>query len=183
MPLHMIYRPDNFQCGVIWTVRVSRLEPVVERFYTWSKDSSAELAKGWIKKAIPSPSCEDNQPGPASAARERLPLKMNAADGQRPGFRTDEDVAPIEGPPYYGHGSDAAFCDTQGGPRRNGRSPDRAGERRGPCQVIQRRELGSIHSYLYNPAQHRRMVWLSEGLRGETRGGSSLEINRQNEFN
>jgi len=102
---------------------------------------------------------------------------MNAATGKRPGFRPHRMVAPNRRAAVLRNGSDAAFVNTQGGPRRNAKAQIVQVSGEVLPRLYSAGELGSIHSYLYNSGGNIGNAWPSDGLRGETAAAEDgLEI-------
>ncbi len=128
----------------------------VEHFnlYSWSKDNSEEIRKGWIKRA--------DTIGELASRLDISPEKLentistyNRYCEQRrdPDFNRDPNsLEPIDEPPYYGIPLVPCFVNTQGGPRRNDRAQivDPYGS---PIpRLYSAGELGSIFSFLYQGA-------------------------------
>ncbi len=119
--------------------------------YTWSKDNSAELAKGWIKKANSiAELAQIIKLDPKVLQETVYRWNMNSAAGHDPDFGRTRMVAPIEGPPFYAMEVTPHFVNTQGGPRRNAKSQILQVNGEPLPRLYGAGELGSIHSYLYN---------------------------------
>lgn len=119
--------------------------------YTWSKDNSKEIEKGWIIRA-----------NTISELAKRLGLdstklqdtinKYNqySEQGKDPDFdRNPETIEPINEPPYYGLPLVPNFINTQGGPRRNEKAQIVNPFDEPIPRLYSAGELGSIYSFLY----------------------------------
>ena len=89
----------------------------------WSKDNSAEIEKGWIKKGntieeLAKAIGEDMDPAVLKATVEKYNQYCKA--GKDPDFgREPKSLAPIEKPPYYALKTWPGIFNTCGGPRKN----------------------------------------------------------------
>ncbi len=123
--------------------------PVVER-YDWSKDNSAELAKGWIKTAATVHELAGKIGLPA-AALETTVSRWNAhcRAGADADFGRTLMLAPVEQAPFYAVPLSPSMLNTQGGPRRNAKSQIVRPDGSPIPRLYSAGELGSIYSYLY----------------------------------
>ena len=123
---------------------------VVEK-YSWSKDNSAEIEKGWIAKAESIAELAQRI-GRDPAALEATVRRYNeaCAGGHDDEFeRAAETLQPISGPPFYAVEIVPGTVSTTGGARRNGQSQvlDHAGK---PIpRLYEAGELGSTTANLY----------------------------------
>jgi succinate dehydrogenase/fumarate reductase flavoprotein subunit len=149
-PLHMIFDQTIFNVGLYDSHRYHGWNPLLN-VYTWSKDNSAELAKGWIKKANSiAELAQIIKLDPKVLQETVYRWNMNSAAGHDPDFGRTRMVAPIEGPPFYAMEVTPHFVNTQGGPRRNAKSQILQVNGEPLPRLYGAGELGSIHSYLYN---------------------------------
>ena len=123
--------------------------PLIER-YDWSEDNSAELAKGWIKRA-------DTLEALAAILGIDPEGLLDTVRGWNryaqakhdPDFGRSLMMEPILNKPFYGVELSPSMLNTQGGPRRNEKGqivrPDGTPIKR----LYSAGELGSIYSYLY----------------------------------
>ncbi len=120
--------------------------------YTWSKDNSAEVAKGWILKAdtIPDLAAKMNvDPKVLQATLDKyngfVKNKVDAEFG-----RPEKNLLPLDKGPFYAMQTYPATYNTQGGPRRNAK-----------CQIVNALgnpiprlysagEMGSFWGWMYN---------------------------------
>ena len=123
--------------------------PVVDR-YAWSEDNSAELAKGWIRKAATVAALADVV-GLDPAALDATVRRWNAdaTAGEDPEFGRMLMVAPLATPPYYAVELSPSMLNTQGGPRRNEKAQIVQPDGTPIPRLYSAGELGSIYSYLY----------------------------------
>lgn len=149
-PMFMIFDDTLFRAGPLYDMHPSHgWTQIVER-YEWSADNSAELAKGWIRRAD-SPAALAELVGLDPAVLAETVARWNRAcgDGRDDAFGRTLMLAPLAEPPYYAVELSPSMLNTQGGPRRNERGqivrPDGTPIRR----LYSAGELGSIYSYLY----------------------------------
>jgi len=124
----------------------------VKKVYSWSKDNSKELAKGWIVQAdtIAELARKINKdPGKLEATLKQY--NEFCAAGMDPQFgRPKTALLPVSAGPFYAMELMATFTNTQGGPRRNkeARVLDTMGK---PIpRLYSGGELGSMYSHCYN---------------------------------
>ena len=92
--------------------------------HEWSRDNSAEVAKGWIKRGD-TPAALAAALGLDAPALERTVGEYNraCAEGRDEALgRAAETLRPLEHPPFYGAALWPSLFNTQGGPRRNARA-------------------------------------------------------------
>lgn len=92
--------------------------------YRWSRDNSAEIGRGWIRRAE-TPAALAVQLGVDGGALEETVRRWNAAcaAGVDDQFgRHPKTLTPLDAPPYYGFTSAPLIGWTNGGPRRNERA-------------------------------------------------------------
>jgi hypothetical protein len=149
-PMFMIFDHTLFSAGPLYDRTPSHgWTQIIER-YPWSEDNSAELAKGWIKRAQSIrelASCV----GLGAAELEATVQRWNrgAESGQDPEFSRTLMVAPIVKPPFYVVELSPSMLNTQGGPRRNEKGQIVHPDGQPIPRLYSAGELGSIYSYLY----------------------------------
>jgi succinate dehydrogenase/fumarate reductase flavoprotein subunit len=149
-PMFMIFDHTLFSTGPIYDKNSIASWNTMFRVYDWSDDNSAELAKGWIKKADSIPELARKVRLDPAAVEDSI-NKWNSycAGGKDLEFGRVRMLSPIKGPPFYAMELSPVFINTQGGPRRNekGQIVRPSGE---PIQrLYSAGELGSIYSFLY----------------------------------
>ena len=118
--------------------------------YPWSEDNSAELAKGWIKRADTVGELA-GLIGLDSAALEATVARWNAgcSAGRDDEFGRTLMLNPIAQGPFYAVEMSPSMLNTQGGPRRNEHAQVVRPNGRPIPRLYSAGELGSIYSYLY----------------------------------
>ena len=149
-PMHMIFDHTLFSSGPLYDKEPrSGWNTMVDR-YDWSGGNTAELAKGWIKKA-------DTIAALASAAGLDPSKLERTVDGWNQWCAAEEDLdfgrksmlQPIAEGPYYSVELSPSMLNTQGGPRRNGKGQVVRTDASPVPRLYSAGELGSIYSYLY----------------------------------
>jgi hypothetical protein len=149
-PMFMIFDHAHFGAGPIYDKRPTHgWTQIVER-YEWSEDNSAELAKGWIRKA-------DTVAELAAVIGldpEALKATVERWNGHCDRGRDDEFgrtlmLAPIAAAPFYAVELAPSMLNTQGGPRRNEKAQIVRPNGTPIARLYSAGELGSIYSYLY----------------------------------
>jgi succinate dehydrogenase/fumarate reductase flavoprotein subunit len=120
--------------------------------YIWSKDNSAEIEKGWIKKADTISELAEKIGRDPKVLEETVSRYNRYCEaGEDPDFgREAKLLLPIKTPPYYAMEQTPAVLNTQGGPRRNKHAQivDPNGD---PIpRLYSAGELGSIYGNCYN---------------------------------
>ncbi len=149
-PMFMIFDNTMFSAGPLynknlghgWNQRFKRCD--------WSEDNSAELAKGWIKKAHTIAGLADKI-GLEPKILEDTVARWNAlcAAGKDTDFGRTRGLSPIKSVPYYAIELSPVFMNTQGGPRHNSRGQILRPNGTPIHRLYSAGELGSIHSFLY----------------------------------
>jgi succinate dehydrogenase/fumarate reductase flavoprotein subunit len=149
-PMHMVFDHALFSDGPLYDKKpVSGWGRMVER-YDWSDDNSAELKRGWIKRAETIDGLAQ-QVGLDGRALERTVARWNDACEQRKDtqFGRSKMLIPIVQPPFYAIELSPSMLNTQGGPRRNERGQVVRPDSSPIPRLYSAGELGSIYSYLY----------------------------------
>jgi succinate dehydrogenase/fumarate reductase flavoprotein subunit len=149
-PMFMIFDQTMFASGPLYDGHPSHgWTQIVER-YEWSEDNSAELAKGWIKKA-------DTLAGlaaligldPAALADTVGGWNRACDSGRDAEFGRSLMLEPIAAGPFYAIELSPSMLNTQGGPRRNEKGQIVRPDSSPIPRLYSAGELGSIYSYLY----------------------------------
>ena len=149
-PMFMIFDHTMFSAGPLYDGHPSHgWTQIVER-YPWSEDNSAELAKGWVKRADTIAALA------ALVGLDAVTLADTVARWNR-GCEAGGDaefgrklmLAPIAEGPYYAIELSPSMLNTQGGPRRNERGQIVRPNGSPIPRLYSAGELGSIYSYLY----------------------------------
>lgn len=149
-PMYMIFDHAMFASGPLYDGHPSHgWTQMVER-YAWSEDNSAELAKGWIKRAD-SLAALAAQIGLDPAALSGSVGRWNRAcdAGRDDEFGRTLMLEPISAGPFYAIELSPSMLNTQGGPRRNERGQIVRPDGSPIPRLYSAGELGSIYSYLY----------------------------------
>jgi succinate dehydrogenase/fumarate reductase flavoprotein subunit len=149
-PMYLIVDHALFAAGPLYDAHPSHgWTQIVER-YEWSADNSAEVAKGWVKRA------DSIEALAALVGLDPAALAESVARWNRQmEAKRDEDygrrlmLAPIAAPPYYAVEMSPSMLNTQGGPRRNERGQIVRPDGSPIPRLYSAGELGSIYSYLY----------------------------------
>jgi succinate dehydrogenase/fumarate reductase flavoprotein subunit len=152
LPVHAIFDSVTMKSGPIYPDTGTMSWWTVKKVYSWSKDNSKELAKGWIVQAdtIAELARKINKdPGKLEATLKQY--NEFCAAGMDPQFgRPKTALLPVSAGPFYAMELMATFTNTQGGPRRNkeARVLDTMGK---PIpRLYSGGELGSMYSHCYN---------------------------------
>ncbi len=149
-PMYMIFDHTHYSASPLYDGHPSHGWTQIVEQYAWSKDNSAELAKGWIKTAG-SLAALAADAGLDPNTLEQTVARWNRAceAGHDPQFGRTLMMTPIANGPFYAVELSPSMLNTQGGPRRNERAqivrPDGSPIKR----LYSSGELGSIYGYLY----------------------------------
>jgi succinate dehydrogenase/fumarate reductase flavoprotein subunit len=149
-PMYMIFDHPLMQAGPLYNKEPNRGWTAMMDRYDWSDDNSAELARGWIKRAD---TLEDLAAiiGVDPAALRETVDRWNEQVGK--GADSDHGrklmLNRLSEAPFYAVELSPSMINTQGGPRRNERAEVLRPDGRPIPRLYSAGELGSIYSYLY----------------------------------
>jgi succinate dehydrogenase/fumarate reductase flavoprotein subunit len=149
-PMFMVFDHALFASGPLYDRKpVSGWGRIIER-YEWSDDNSAELQRGWIKRAETVAALAASI-GLNGGALEESVRRWNGLceSGEDPEFGRRRMLVPIGRPPFYAIELSPSMLNTQGGPRRNERGQIVRPDDTPIPRLYSAGELGSIYSYLY----------------------------------
>jgi succinate dehydrogenase/fumarate reductase flavoprotein subunit len=149
-PMFMIFDHKMMAAGPIYDAHPSHGWTQIMVRYEWSKDNTAELAKGWIKSGD---SIADlaRKIGLDPAALSGTVERWNGfcAAGKDAEFDRKMMLEPIAQGPFYAVELSPSMLNTQGGPRRNEKAQIVRPDGTPIPRLYSAGELGSIYSYLY----------------------------------
>jgi succinate dehydrogenase/fumarate reductase flavoprotein subunit len=149
-PMYMVFDHALFSSGPLYDKKpVMGWGRIVER-YDWSDDNSAELARGWIKRADTVDALARTAGlDPHALVQSVRRWNAHCGAGTDPDFGRSKMLIPLGAPPFYAIELSPSMLNTQGGPRRNENGqivrPDGAPIPR----LYSAGELGSIYGHLY----------------------------------
>ena len=149
-PMFMIIDDALFACGPLYDKSsFMGWARMIER-YDWSEDNSAELERGWIKRADTLAALAQCV-GLNAGTLEQSVARWNAIceGGKDPDFGRTKMLVPIATPPFYAVELSPSMLNTQGGPRRNEKGQIVRPDNTPIPRLYSAGELGSIYSYLY----------------------------------
>jgi succinate dehydrogenase/fumarate reductase flavoprotein subunit len=149
-PMYMIFDHKMFTSGPLydkdpkagWNTMVDR--------YDWSDDNSAELDRGWIKKADTIAELAESI-GVDASTLESTVGKWNedSVAGADTDFGRTMMLRPLAEGPFFALELSPSMLNTQGGPRRNGNGQVMRPDGSPLPRLYSAGELGSIYSFLY----------------------------------
>ena len=149
-PMYMIFDHKMFTSGPLydkdpkagWNTMVDR--------YDWSDDNSAELDRGWIKKADTIAELAESI-GVDVSTLESTVGKWNedSVAGADTDFGRTMMLKPLAEGPFFALELSPSMLNTQGGPRRNGKGQVMRPDGSPLPRLYSAGELGSIYSFLY----------------------------------
>ena len=129
---------------------IARTDIGYAHHYTWSRDNTEEIEKGWITRGITVAEVAEKLGLPPVELEKTIRKYDNSCANDEDEFgRSRERMKPLNNPPFYGIALWTVFINTQGGPRRNERSQivDVFGN---PIpRLYSAGELGSVWGQLY----------------------------------
>jgi succinate dehydrogenase/fumarate reductase flavoprotein subunit len=152
LPVHAVFDETARLRGPIYGQWLAMGWHRIVEPYIWSKDNSAEIEKGWIKKADTISELAKKIGRDPKVLEETVSRYNRYCEaGEDPDFgREAKLLLPIKTPPYYAMEQTPAVLNTQGGPRRNKHAQivDPNGD---PIpRLYSAGELGSIYGNCYN---------------------------------
>jgi len=149
-PMYMIFDHKMFTSGPLydkdpkagWNTMVDR--------YDWSDDNSAELDRGWIKKADTIAELAESI-GMDASTLESTVGKWNedSVAGTDTDFGRTMMLKPLAEGPFFALELSPSMLNTQGGPRRNEKGQVMRPDGSPLPRLYSAGELGSIYSFLY----------------------------------
>ena len=149
-PMFLVFDHALYAAGPLYDKKpVSGWGRIVER-YDWSEDNSAELKRGWIKRAETIGSLARMLGLEARALEESVQRWNRHCEGGKDlDFGRTKMLIPLAKPPFYAIELSPSMLNTQGGPRRNERAQVVRPDNTRIPRLYSAGELGSIYSYLY----------------------------------
>jgi len=149
-PMFMIFDHTLVAAGPLYDKHPSHgWTQIIER-YDWSKDNSAELAKGWIKTADSLASLASLLGLDPATLADTVARWNRSCDARHdPDFGRTLMMDPIADGPFYAVELSPSMLNTQGGPRRNEKGQIVRPDGSPIARLYSAGELGSIYSYLY----------------------------------
>lgn len=149
-PMFMIFDLPMMEAGPLYNKEPNRGWTAMMERYDWSDDNSAELDKGWIKKAD-SIEALANLLGldPETLVETVTRWNAQAEQGRDLDFGRKLMMNPLATAPFYAVELSPSMINTQGGPRRNERAEILRPNGEPIPRLYSAGELGSIYSYLY----------------------------------
>ena len=149
-PMFMVFDHALYTSGPLYDKNpVMGWGRIIER-YDWSADNSAELERGWIKRAGSLAALAGTlglDPIALEASVERW--NGHCAKGSDADFGRSKMLIPLQQPPFYAVELAPSMLNTQGGPRRNERGQIVRPDNTPIARLYSAGELGSIYGYLY----------------------------------
>lgn len=149
-PMFMVFDHALFASGPLYDKNpVYGWGRIIER-YDWSADNSAELERGWIKRAASVAELAERI-GLDPVLLEQSVKRWNdaCAQGRDAEFGRSKMLIPLQQPPFYAIELSPSMLNTQGGPRRNEKGQIVRPDNTPIARLYSAGELGSIYSYLY----------------------------------
>ena len=149
-PMFMIFDHALFSAAPLYDKHPSHdWTQIIER-YDWSKDNSAELAKGWIKTAESLSDLAGLLGLDAATLVDTVSRWNRYCDARHDAeFGRTLMMEPIFDAPFYAVELSPSMLNTQGGPRRNEKGQIVRPNGTPIPRLYSAGELGSIYSYLY----------------------------------
>lgn len=153
VPIHIIFDETVRRAGPVCNTNQNMgWSSIVAKEYSWSKDNSAEVAKGWIIKADTINELAGKiKVDPAALAKTVNTYNGYCAAGNDLQWGRDpKSLKPIQTPPYYAMLITPRFTNTMGGPRKNAKAQIVRPDRTPIPRLYEAGELGSVYSFGYN---------------------------------
>lgn len=122
IPVHYVFDEKRRRAGPIVFTEFGAAGPLA--MYRWSADNSAEVARGWIRRADSLAELGRRSGIDAEALEDEVARFNDASSSgsEDPMGRPSMSIEPIDSPPYYAVPLWPALNNTFGGPRRNARA-------------------------------------------------------------
>jgi succinate dehydrogenase/fumarate reductase flavoprotein subunit len=149
-PMYMVFDQDMMEAAPLYNKDPNRGWTPIMTAYDWSDDNSAEVEKGWIKKAETIEDLAkavDLDPGALAATVQRWNAQVEAGEDSDYGRKLM--LNPFAKGPFYAIELSPSMINTQGGPRRNEEARIVKPDGTPIPRLYSAGELGSIYSYLY----------------------------------
>ncbi|UUX48821.1 FAD-dependent oxidoreductase [Nisaea acidiphila] len=149
-PMYMIFDRPLMEAGPLYNKEPNRGWTAMIDRYDWSDDNSAELERGWIKRADTLEALAETvglDPAALRVTVERWNGQVST--GGDPDFGRKLMLAPLAEPPFHAVELSPSMINTQGGPRRNEQAEILRPDGTPIPRLYSAGELGSIFSYLY----------------------------------
>jgi succinate dehydrogenase/fumarate reductase flavoprotein subunit len=149
-PMYMVFDNKMFTSGPLydkdpkagWNTLVDR--------YDWSDDNTAELARGWIKKADTIAELAKLIGVDASTLESTVSTwNKDSSAGKDTVYGRTLMLKPLAEGPFFALELSPSMLNTQGGPRRNGKGQVMRPDGSPLPRLYSAGELGSIYSFLY----------------------------------
>jgi succinate dehydrogenase/fumarate reductase flavoprotein subunit len=149
-PMYMIFDHKMFSAAPLYDKHPSHGWTQIMVKYDWTDDNSAELAKGWIKKAETLKALANLiSINPENLENSVMRWNSFASAKHDPDFGRILMLEPFGKGPYYAVELSPSMLNTQGGPRRNEKAQIVRPDGTPIPRLYSAGELGSIYSYLY----------------------------------
>jgi len=149
-PMHMIFDQTMMAAEPLYNKNHNRGWTAIMERYDWSDDNSAELEKGWIRRADTVGELAriiGLDPNMLAETVNRWNTQVEA--GKDEDFGRELMLSPLGPGPYYAVELSPSMINTQGGPRRNENGQIVRPDSTPIPRLYSAGELGSIYSYLY----------------------------------
>jgi succinate dehydrogenase/fumarate reductase flavoprotein subunit len=121
----------------------------VKRLYDWSKDNSAEIAKGWVQQAGTLAELAEKLKINPEGLQRTVDQVNEASKAKKDPLFGNTTLLPIETPPFYGMELALSLINTMGGPQHNSKGQTLNREGRPIPRLYSIGELGSFFSLCY----------------------------------
>lgn len=150
VPMYMIFDQAMMSAGPLYNKEPNRGWTAIIESYDWSDDNSAELAKGWIKRAETIEELAQAIGLDSKTLRDTVARWNDQAEnGRDADFDRTLMLSPFGSGPYFAVELSPSMINTQGGPRRNEKAEILRPDGTPVPRLYSAGELGSIYSYLY----------------------------------
>jgi len=149
-PMFMVFDHALFACGPLYDKKPFMGWGRIMERHDWSADNSAELKRGWIKRAESIPALARSLGLDPGALEESIRRWNRICESDKDAeFGRTKMLVPISRQPFYAIELSPSMLNTQGGPRRNEKGQIVRPDNTPIPRLYSAGELGSIYSYLY----------------------------------